>query len=139
MRLETPLVYASVVFSIVLSSCCYWCHGCLEGERKALLQIKESINYPNGSALPSWVGENCCKWGRRVKCDESSSHVEIIDLQQGRNASLGKWSPNATLFSQFKNLVEIDLSNNMIQMNGSHMLQGNNTTFDMKCMSRCST
>ncbi|XXG42648.1 hypothetical protein AAC387_Pa01g2874 [Persea americana] len=122
MRMETPLAYASVVLFIVVSCCCCCCHGCLEVERKALLQIKESINYPNGSALPSWVGKNCCEW-RRVTCDPSSSYVETIDLKEQRNASFGKWSPNATIFSQFKNLVEIDLSNNMIQMNGSHMLQ----------------
>ncbi|RWR80411.1 LRR receptor-like serine/threonine-protein kinase GSO1 [Cinnamomum micranthum f. kanehirae] len=123
MRMETPFAYASMVLFIVVSCCCCCCcHGCLEVERKALLQIKESINYPNGSALPSWVGKNCCEW-RKVTCDPSSSHVKTIDLKERRNASFGKWSPNATLFSQFKNLVEIDLSDNMIQMNGSHMLQ----------------
>lgn len=72
--------------------------------------------------------------GGEFTCDPSSSYVETIDLKEQRNASFGKWSPNATIFSQFKNLVEIDLSNNMIQMNGYHMLQGNSTGLYMECM-----
>ncbi|KAI8570599.1 hypothetical protein RHMOL_Rhmol01G0048000 [Rhododendron molle] len=30
------------------------CNGCLEKERIALLQLKHSINFPDGTSLPSW-------------------------------------------------------------------------------------
>jgi hypothetical protein len=38
--------------------------GCLEEERIALLHLKDSLNYPNGISLPSWIKADvhCCSW-----------------------------------------------------------------------------
>ncbi|KAA8522675.1 hypothetical protein F0562_009163 [Nyssa sinensis] len=68
---------------LVLASCCY---GCLEQERIPLLQVKASINNPNGNSLPSWqeglVGEesnNCCE-REGVKCNTKTGQLQTLDL-----------------------------------------------------------
>ncbi|KAK3031781.1 hypothetical protein RJ639_037078 [Escallonia herrerae] len=50
------------------------CHGCLELERLALLQIKVSINLPNRTSLPEWRDDNttdCCDWPG-VECQKAT-------------------------------------------------------------------
>ena len=43
-----------VVMLALIWFCGVGCFGCWEEERVALLQLKASINYPNGTSLPSW-------------------------------------------------------------------------------------
>ncbi|XP_058106538.1 uncharacterized protein LOC131249794 [Magnolia sinica] len=105
--------YKLSVLFLSIAYCSYWCEGCLDGERRVLLQIKDSINHPNGKALPDWVGEDCCKW-KRVVCDESTSHVKELYLSRRRNESQGIWYPNVTLFSEFKQLQIIELQWNQL-------------------------
>ncbi|XP_077242736.1 cuscuta receptor 1-like [Tasmannia lanceolata] len=107
-----------VLWFVSVCCCFYGAQACLEEERKALLQLKDSINYyPNNatySVLEDWVREDCCQWGR-VDCSNSSSHVIEIDLDSARDPSwFGVWYPNATLFAQFKELEFLDLSSNRI-------------------------
>ncbi|CAK7324978.1 unnamed protein product [Dovyalis caffra] len=92
------------------------CNGCMEEEREALLQIKSSINNPEGTAFSNWYGEDCCQW-EGVECDVSTSLVIKILFQHRRReqSSTGKWYPNATLFAQFKGLQELHLPGNQIE------------------------
>ncbi|KAI9378600.1 hypothetical protein POPTR_018G118035v4 [Populus trichocarpa] len=103
--------------------------GCLEEERIALLQIKTSMVDPNhmGSPLLSW-GEDalCCNWAG-VTCDSITGRVIVIFLHNARgwfidpskgvwdrNASMGDWYLNATMFLPFQELNTLGLSNNDI-------------------------
>ncbi|KAK1284464.1 hypothetical protein QJS10_CPB21g00347 [Acorus calamus] len=88
------------------------CQGCHYEEKLALLEIKTSINYPNGSSLSNWVGEDCCGWDGIV-CDDRSSRVVSIVLDQKRES--GDWYPNVTMFAQFEELIELNLNGNQIK------------------------
>ncbi|XP_058105910.1 receptor-like protein 14 isoform X2 [Magnolia sinica] len=101
-----------VGLAVCFEFCC-WCEGCLDEEREALLQIKHDINYPNGSSLSDWKGDDCCQWPR-VSCNNHTSRVNEIDLYEVREEDLGTWYPNATLFAQFKELFYLYLSGNQI-------------------------
>lgn len=113
---------SALVLFVSVSWCFCWGDGCLQEERSALLQIKGSINHPNGSALSSWVGEDCCQW-EEIECDPFTSHVVGIKIYGMREEGLGKWYPNASLFFQFKELSQVDLSQN--QIGGQDIIQGN--------------
>ncbi|XP_077245891.1 cuscuta receptor 1-like [Tasmannia lanceolata] len=111
-----------VLWFVNVCCCFYGGQACLEEERKALLQLGDSINdYPNSathSVFQDWVGEDCCQWWR-VSCSNSSSRVIGIDLRGARDPNpyftlFGVWYPNATLFAQFKELESLDLSINQI-------------------------
>ncbi|XP_077246687.1 uncharacterized protein LOC143886484 isoform X2 [Tasmannia lanceolata] len=102
---------------LIMSICCCfnWCQACLEQERKALLQLKDAINYANNASdfvTENWIGENCCQW-KGVSCASSSS-VTKIDISFARGEAPETWYPNATLFAQFKELELLDLSWNQI-------------------------
>jgi hypothetical protein len=91
--------------------------GCLEEERIALLHLKDSLNYPNGTSLPSWrIGHaNCCDWDwYRITCNSSTGRVTELDLGSVRNEGLGDWYLNASLFLPFHQLNYLSLGNNSI-------------------------
>ncbi|XP_039162651.1 receptor-like protein 15 [Eucalyptus grandis] len=88
--------------------------GCLEEERNALLGIKAAFNSPNGSSLSSWsddYGSNCCGW-KRVVCDNATSRVARLYLNNTRHPNLGAWVINASLFLPLEELQVLDLSKN---------------------------
>uniref|UniRef100_A0A6N2M272 Leucine-rich repeat-containing N-terminal plant-type domain-containing protein n=1 Tax=Salix viminalis TaxID=40686 RepID=A0A6N2M272_SALVM len=89
--------------------------GCVEEERTALLQLKDSLNYPNGTSLPSWrKGDaRCCDWDR-VECSSSTGRVTELHLYRVRNGELGDWYLNASLFLPFQELISLDLWDNQI-------------------------
>ncbi|KAB5514769.1 hypothetical protein DKX38_028675 [Salix brachista] len=84
-------------------------------ERTALLQLKDSLNYPNGTSLPSWrKGDaRCCDWDR-VECNRSTGRVTVLNLVGVRNGELGDWYLNASLFLPFQELVWLELGDNQI-------------------------
>ncbi|TYH77830.1 hypothetical protein ES332_D04G182800v1 [Gossypium tomentosum] len=93
---------------------CSGCHRCMDEERDALLQIKDSINSPEGTAFSSWYGEDCCQW-EGVQCNASTTRVSSIFFNYRRDPSLlENWYPNATLFAQFKDLEILHLGGNQI-------------------------
>ncbi|MBA0814994.1 hypothetical protein Gohar_020774, partial [Gossypium harknessii] len=101
------------IFSLLLCVCS-GCHGCMDEERDALLQIKDSINSPEGTAFSSWYGEDCCQW-EGVQCNASTARVSSIFFNYRRDPSLlENWYPNATLFAQFKDLEILHLPGNRI-------------------------
>jgi len=92
------------------------CHGCWEQERIALLHLKASINYPNGSSLPSWVDDqyaNCCQW-EAVECSNKSKRVIQISLARDPTRDVRfenyEWHFNASLFLPFEELKTLNLS-----------------------------
>ncbi|KAL7163018.1 hypothetical protein ACSBR2_039173 [Camellia fascicularis] len=88
--------------------------GCFEEQRAALLQIKDSINSPVGSAFSSWYDEDCCQW-EAVECDPSNSTVIKLFLYYRRDKSIPEnWYPNATSFAKLKDLQELHLAGNQI-------------------------
>ncbi|XP_042485186.1 receptor-like protein 56 [Macadamia integrifolia] len=95
----------------------YGCQGCLEEERIALLQLRDSLNYPNGSALvDKWVGDDCCGW-EFLNCNlfNSTYRVVSIAILLLRNVSgVEKWYPNASLFTHFTELQSLYLHGNDI-------------------------
>ncbi|CAA6672130.1 unnamed protein product [Spirodela intermedia] len=95
---------------------------CHDEERKALLEIKTSINFPNkGLALPDWgnstteVGEDCCQWPG-ITCDFNTGHVVEIDLYSERSSAKETWSPNLTMLAELGQLKKLNLGLN--KMNG---------------------
>jgi hypothetical protein len=91
--------------------------GCLEEERIALLHLKDSLNYPNGTSLPSWMkaDANCCDWDwERIWCNSSTGRVTMLLLGSTRNEELGDWYLNASLFLPFQQLNYLYLGNNSI-------------------------
>ncbi|KAL3504912.1 hypothetical protein ACH5RR_034753 [Cinchona calisaya] len=84
-----------------------------EEERVALLQLRDSLNRPNGSALVNeWVGIDYCHWDG-IRCDRNLLVLEIYLLSR-RQLGLGTWYPNATLLSHFENLESLYLPGNRI-------------------------
>ncbi|KAJ6863665.1 hypothetical protein NC652_040267 [Populus alba x Populus x berolinensis] len=89
--------------------------GCLEEERIALLHLKHSLNYPNGTSLPSWriAHANCCDW-ESIVCNSSTGRVTFLGLAGMRNEELGDWYLNASLFLPFHQLNYLSLYGNSI-------------------------
>ncbi|KAG5225619.1 receptor protein [Salix suchowensis] len=103
------------VIMMVVSLQVWLPRGCVEEERTALLQLKYSLHYPNGTSLPSWrKGDaRCCDW-ERVVCGSSTGRVTGLDLSAIRNGELGDWYLNASLFLPFQELISLDLWDNQI-------------------------
>ncbi|GFS41745.1 hypothetical protein Acr_00g0076200 [Actinidia rufa] len=114
MRNSLWWLWAVMVLALVKG---WYCLGCLEQERIALLQLKANINYPHGNSLPSWVERenvNCCKW-ERVECNSTTGHVTQLSLNKTRDYDpLGDWYFNASLFLPFKELRTLFLSDNFL-------------------------
>ncbi|KAL3748526.1 hypothetical protein ACJRO7_009721 [Eucalyptus globulus] len=96
--------------------------GCLEEERNALLGIKAAFNNSGGFTLSSWRdgnGSNCCGW-ERVVCDNTTSRVACLYLNNTQNPFVGAWVINASLFLPLEELQVLDLSDNHLSdLNGT--------------------
>ncbi|XP_037455035.1 receptor-like protein EIX2 [Triticum dicoccoides] len=53
--------------------------SCIAGERSALLAFKAGLSDPT-NLLPSWKGDDCCRW-KGVYCSNRTSHVVRLDLR----------------------------------------------------------
>uniref|UniRef100_A0A6N2KHN0 Uncharacterized protein n=1 Tax=Salix viminalis TaxID=40686 RepID=A0A6N2KHN0_SALVM len=88
---------------------------CVEEERTALLQLKDSLNYPNGTSLPSWIkGDACCCDWELVRCSSTAGRVTKLYLSGVRNGEPGDWYLNASLFLPFQELNTLFLWGNQI-------------------------
>ena len=95
--------------------------GCLEEERIGLLKLKEFFKLEGFSGfredytdfIPSWISNrasNCCDW-EGVTCDSITDHVTILSFASLDIAHLPiSCSLNLTLFSPFKNLESLNLT-----------------------------
>ncbi|WJX49776.1 hypothetical protein P8452_36170 [Trifolium repens] len=98
--------------------------GCMEQERKALIELKGSFNDPS-FRLSSWKGNNCCNW-KGISCSNITGHVVKIDLRNPCYPQRGKDTQSNCSFltymleaqnlhpslSQFKYLSYLDISGN---------------------------
>ena len=113
--MEVPsCLYLAVLYGTFLSLLLgYGSLGCMEEEKVGLLQLKASINHPNGTALSSWGGEvgHCCRW-ENVTCDNKTNRVIRLSLRFIRDFELGEWSLNASLLLPFQQLQIFDLTGN---------------------------
>ena len=80
--------------------------GCIEGERKALLEFKHGLIDPS-SHLSSWFGVDCCEW-TGVDCNNKIGNVVKVDLR--RLGLLGGEISDSLL--ALKHLNYLDLSCN---------------------------
>ncbi|KAL8232343.1 hypothetical protein R6Q57_002121, partial [Mikania cordata] len=103
---------------------------CIEEERMALLEIKDSLinsyGYEADKVLRTWVdlGE-CCDW-ERVMCNTTTGHVTRLSLQSlDKNLNIGimvesenslkkLWPLNVSLFLHFEELTSLNLSSNYL-------------------------
>ncbi|KAI7998477.1 Receptor like protein 21 [Camellia lanceoleosa] len=96
--------------------------GCLEGERRGLLELKEFLKSNGADAdclFPTWVKKpdhhsECHDW-ERVTCDLTTGHVTELFLHNVKDVSYEDfriWFINASLFLPFKELQSLTLSFN---------------------------
>uniref|UniRef100_A0A6N2KNT5 Leucine-rich repeat-containing N-terminal plant-type domain-containing protein n=1 Tax=Salix viminalis TaxID=40686 RepID=A0A6N2KNT5_SALVM len=114
MELNRLCLVVIMIINVVVLIQGWRCHGCLEEERTALLQIKDAFNYPNGKFLSSWGKDaNCCDW-KQVECNSSTLRVVRIDLSYSRGWEVGDLLLNASLFLPFPELNSLNLYGNRI-------------------------
>ncbi|OMO54433.1 hypothetical protein CCACVL1_27809 [Corchorus capsularis] len=101
------------------------CNGCLEEERKALLELKKAFvdEHSNDSLLPSsWnihdPESDCCSW-ERVTCNSTTGHVIELSLHHLKLGEAAIVNPSAnwsqiSLFLSFEQLRILDLSSNRL-------------------------
>ncbi|GMN68466.1 hypothetical protein TIFTF001_037534 [Ficus carica] len=75
--------------------------SCIEGEREALLQLKQSFDDP-ANRLATWTGKDCCRW-EGVGCDENTRHVTKLDLR-----AEDYWEPILSASEVNSALVELE-------------------------------
>nr|KYP43237.1 LRR receptor-like serine/threonine-protein kinase GSO1 [Cajanus cajan] len=97
---------------------------CIESERQALLNFKQSLFNDHGM-LSTWSdgdnNTNCCKW-RGIQCHNETGHVLRIDLHGGYlngGAQYLDGAINLTSLIDLHNIQHLDLSNN--DFLGSHI------------------
>ncbi|XP_008341680.3 receptor-like protein EIX1 [Malus domestica] len=92
--------------------------GCLDFERKALLEVKQGLVDPS-DRLSSWTGEDCCKWrgvgcnkktGRVTRLNLHNEYVDGLDGEDGAMHALGGEINRSLLV--LKDLIYLDLSMN---------------------------
>ncbi|WJX43712.1 hypothetical protein P8452_30775 [Trifolium repens] len=97
--------------------------GCMEQERKSLIELKGSFNDPS-FRLSSWKGKNCCNW-KGISCSNITGHVVKINLRNPCSPKRGQYESNCSYskskleaqsihlsLSKFKYLTYLDLSGN---------------------------
>ncbi|CAA2995506.1 LRR receptor-like serine threonine- kinase GSO1 [Olea europaea subsp. europaea] len=96
-------------------------HGCIEEERRGLLEIKTNFRMMNGDTmLLSWIHgkeSNCCNW-ERVTCDPTTGRVVELDLNNlhiSNTLDTPDYFLNVSLFSPFKEIRILDLSENYLR------------------------
>ena len=95
--------------------------ACIEVERMGLLELKSFMKSKTNRTeplLPTWVNDTkseCCSW-EQVRCNTTTGHViklMLSSINQEQNYE-DTWYMNVSLFQPFKELKNLDLSNNRI-------------------------
>ena len=79
LRVVSFLFALFLVHGIQLRPCQSSSVRCVEGERQALLKLKQSFEDPS-NRLVSWNGKDCCRWSG-ISCDKSTGHIVKLDLR----------------------------------------------------------
>ncbi|XP_043809966.1 receptor-like protein EIX1 [Manihot esculenta] len=109
MGTSTANVVEILALLILLQSVSSFCNGdnfngsCIKTEREALVKFKSSL-HNNSNSLPSWVGDDCCRW-HGVTCDDITGHV--VKLVLSRASIMGNISLH---LGNLSNLQYLDLS-----------------------------
>ncbi|KAK2431151.1 hypothetical protein QL285_029417 [Trifolium repens] len=85
--------------------------GCIEKERHALLELKDSLVLDDTSLLLTWDSKShdCCAW-EGIGCSNQTGHVENLDLN-GNRFGIFHGEINASLM-KLQHLKHLDLSEN---------------------------
>ena len=95
--------------------------ACIEDERMGLLELKAFLKSKTNHTkplLPTWVNDTkseCCSW-EQVKCNTTTGYViklTLSSINQEQNYE-NTWYINMSLFQPFKELRNLDLSDNGI-------------------------
>ncbi|KVH75738.1 receptor-like protein 1 [Cynara cardunculus var. scolymus] len=121
-----------ILITILILMVCRIDGGCIEEERKVLLEIKTSLIDSNfldlNGFLLSWVddgsiGGECCDW-ERVTCNTTTGHVTNLTLrnmvglpEQFYEDCKSIWPLNVSVFLNFKELTSLNLSWNCLDNN----------------------
>ena len=71
-----------ILLLLQLQFCLSITAACIQNEREALLQFKNSFYDDPSHRLASWNdGTDCCNW-KGVSCNQTTGHVTIIDLRR---------------------------------------------------------
>ena len=120
LSMEWPLV-KFLVWALLLFVQIHEHNACIEDERMCLLELKTFLKFKTNHTkplLPTWVNDtksDCCSW-ERVKCSTSTGHViklMLASINQEQNYE-DTWYINMSLFQPFKELRNLDLSDNRI-------------------------
>ncbi|KAG8661789.1 receptor-like protein EIX2 [Manihot esculenta] len=109
MGTSTASIVEILALLILLQSVSSFCNGdnfngsCIKTEREALVKFKSSL-VDNSNSLPSWVGDDCCRW-HGVNCDDINGHV--VKLVLSRASIMGNISLH---LGNLSNLQNLDLS-----------------------------
>ncbi|KAK7380533.1 hypothetical protein VNO78_33046 [Psophocarpus tetragonolobus] len=84
---------------------------CKEKERQSLLKFKQGL-LDDSRMLSTWSEDenngDCCKW-KRVKCNNATGHVQVLDLH-GEDEKYLMGAVNITSLIELQNLEYLDLS-----------------------------
>ena len=120
LSMEWPLV-KFLVWALLLFVQIHEHNACIEDERMCLLELKTFLKFKTNHTkplLPTWVNDkksDCCSW-ERVKCSTSTGHViklMLFSINQEQNYEDTRYI-NMSLFQPFKELRNLDLSDNRI-------------------------
>jgi len=88
---------------------------CIERERQALLNFKQSVRDYHGMLFTWSDDENnreCCKW-EGIECNNETGHIEMLDLRGGSISHYLSGSINITSLCDLQYLKYLDLSSNL--------------------------
>ena len=117
LSMEWPLVKFSL-WDLLLFVQIHEHNACIEDERMGPLELKtflESKNNYTYPLLPTWINvseSECCSW-EQVECSTVTGHMIKLMLSN-INQEQDTWFLNMSLFQPFKELRNLDLSDNRI-------------------------
>ncbi|KAH7669504.1 Non-specific serine/threonine protein kinase protein, partial [Dioscorea alata] len=89
--------------------------SCIETEKQALLQFKNSLKDP-GKLLSSWTGDDCCSW-KGLACNNQTGNIISLDISYGHihSGPNNEWQLGGKIDAslvELKHLSYLDLSSN---------------------------
>ncbi|XP_041006090.1 receptor-like protein EIX2 [Juglans microcarpa x Juglans regia] len=82
-RYSSHIILALAAFFLQVSFLCWGATsslGCIEAERLALLDFKDSLINGSLNRLSSWTGKDCCTW-KGIGCNNDTRNVIKLDLR----------------------------------------------------------
>ncbi|XP_062076596.1 receptor-like protein EIX2 [Humulus lupulus] len=124
---STEMLIFLVLLCVCISNMSGITFGCIEKERQALLNLKQSFQDPSHK-LSSWQGQDCCQW-KGVACNQTTGHVVKLHL---RSSSMDyPFSPYSDDTTHLPDLQANELSSNLLELQHLNYLDlsGNNFSY----------